>query len=116
MAAKKEAAGKKAAPAGKKGGGVRKAPEPRPRVVAWLEELSKAGESMEKAGALFKRVKTDVNANRADKEHFYRTLAQQSLIWYMGAIRGKPLTGEEIKQAAQESLQAANAATARKSK
>lgn len=86
-------------------------PVPRPKVVAWVTDLSQAADDMGKAKALFNRVRDDKNATKADREHFYRTLAQQSLIWYMGAIRGNPLTGDEIKQAAQESV-----AEARKAK
>jgi hypothetical protein len=97
-------AAKKPAPEGKQ------PPPPRPRVVGWLEELTRVGDNMEKAKGVFNKVRSDVNANRTDKEHFYRTLAQQSLIWYMGAIRGKPLTGEEIKVAALDAVAAAKAA------
>ena len=93
-------AAKKASPAPP----PRPPPPPRPKVVAWLEELSRAGMDMGKAKALLNRVQMDVNATRTDKEHFYRTLAQQSLIWYMGALRGSPLTGDEIKQAAKEAM------------
>ena len=75
-------------------------PKPRRRVVGWLEELSKAGPEMEKAKAVFNKVRDDARASKADREHFCRALAQQSLAWYMGAVRGKPLAPEEIKEMA----------------
>lgn len=83
-----------------------KPPAPRARVVGWLKDLAAAGPDMDKARALLNRVRTDPNANRTDREHFYRTLAQQSVVWYLGAIRGKPLSGDEVKLAAKEALAA----------
>jgi hypothetical protein len=75
-------------------------PTPRKRVVGWLTELAQAGQDMGRAKALLNKVRDDVRASKADREHFCRALAQQSLAWYMGAVRGKPLAPEEIKEMA----------------
>src|SRR5687767_11798167 len=90
-----------------KAGGGGKGGEPRPRVVAWLGELSKAGQDMAKAKAVFNRVRDD--KNKTDQEHFHRTLAQQSFVWYLGALRGKPMTGDELKAFAAEQVGRARA-------
>ena len=89
-----------AQPRGKSPKADKPLPTPRKRVVAWLQELSQAGPDMEKAKGVLNKVRDDGRASKADREHFCRALAQQSLGWYMAAVRGKALTPDEIKEMA----------------
>lgn len=82
---------------------------PRPKVGAWVMELSQAGDSMELAATLLHKVRDDPNATKTDRYHFYRVLAQQSFLWYLGALRGKPLSSAEVYQASAEALREAKA-------
>ncbi len=67
------------------------------RVSGWLKELGEAGPDQAQAQALLNKVRDDKNANAKDREDFYRALAQQSFVWYMEALRGKPYSGEEMR-------------------
>jgi hypothetical protein len=86
----------------------------RPRVKSWITDLVSAGDNMDKAKKVFNAVRDDKDADDTDREHFYRALAQQSFLWYMGALKGEPLSPTEIKTlqdqvkaAAQSALDAA---------
>lgn len=73
-------------------------PEPaKPRVSRWLEELGTIGNDEKKAKAVYKKIREDKNATIQDREDFYRALAQQSFVWYLEALRGKPYTPDEMK-------------------
>lgn len=78
------------------------APTPRPRVLGWLKALNDAGPDMQKAQLVLNGIRDDQRASKADKEHFYRALAQQSYVWYLGALRGQPVTAEELKEKAKQ--------------
>lgn len=102
MAAHKGGARKpKAPPAAIRAKPAAKGPPPRARVVAWMDALKAAGADTDKARAVLNQVRDDARASRVDKEHFYRALAQQSLVWFLGAVEGRPLTAEEVRQLAQ---------------
>lgn len=72
--------------------------KPRPRVVKWLQSLEEAGFDDDKAKAVFNTVRDDPDADKLDREHFYRALAQQSYVHYLGTIRGKPLDAKDIME------------------
>ncbi|MBN2361246.1 MAG: hypothetical protein JXR83_17455 [Deltaproteobacteria bacterium] len=67
------------------------------RVSRWLEELGSVGNDENKAKAIYKKIREDKNATLQDREDFYRALAQQSFVWYLEALRGKPYTSDEMK-------------------
>jgi hypothetical protein len=70
----------------------------RARVVEWIEALVDAGENKERAQKVLNQVRDDKRATDTDREHFYRALAQQSFLWYMSALKGSPLTQEEMME------------------
>lgn len=82
--------------------GKAEGPQPRARVVAWLDALAKAGPDMEAAKRVLNSVKNDERASKTDREHFYKALAQQSLVWFMGALEGRPLSNDEVKALAKQ--------------
>lgn len=82
------------------------APKPRPRVLKWLKQLEEAGFDDAKAKAALNAIRDDAEADAKDREHFYRALAQQSYVHYLGVLRGKPLNEDEILEHA-EAAQAA---------
>ena len=67
------------------------------RVSRWLEELGTVGNDQKKAKAAYKKIREDKNATNQDREDFYRALAQQSFVWYLEALRGKPYTPDEMR-------------------
>lgn len=73
---------------------------PRPRVVQWLNALAEAGPDEARAAAALRQVRDDPAATPQDRAHFYRALAQQSLVWFLGALEGRPLTRPELEEAA----------------
>ncbi|MFZ9887868.1 MAG: hypothetical protein ACO3JL_10225 [Myxococcota bacterium] len=74
---------------------------PRPRVVQWLRALAEAGPDEARAASVLRRVRDDPAASPADHAHFRRALAQQSLVWFLGALEGRPLSRAELQEAAQ---------------
>jgi hypothetical protein len=76
------------------------AAEPKPkqsRVSGWLAELKEAGADQAAAARVLNKVRDDKNATLKDHEDFYRSLAQQSFVWYLEAIRGQPYSAEEMR-------------------
>lgn len=76
--------------------------EVRPRAADWFKGLAAAGNDMDKARAILNRIRDDKRASKADKEQFLRLLAQQSYVWYLGALRGTPVTPDELRQMARQ--------------
>jgi len=67
------------------------------RTAQWLNEMEKAGLDQDMAKTVLNTVRDDAKATTRDKEDFYQALAQQSFVWYLEALRGKPYTAEEMQ-------------------
>jgi len=67
------------------------------RTAQWLDRLDQAGPDEAAAKAVLNEVRDDPKATTGDREEFYQSLAQQSFVWYLEALRGKPYTPEEMQ-------------------
>jgi hypothetical protein len=74
--------------------------QPRKRVLEWMDALRKAGGDQNAVKKVFNRVRDDRAASKVDRDHFYRALAQQGLVWFVGALEGRVLKPDEVKQLA----------------
>lgn len=68
-----------------------------PRMLRWLDELKEAGLDQDRARAVLNKIR-DSGAGKLEKEHFYRTLAQQAAVWLEEAARGEPFSDAQRQQ------------------
>lgn len=65
------------------------------RAQQWAQQMDAAGLDEAAVKKVLNSVRDSNNATENDREEFYQSLAQQSFVWYVESLRGKPFTEEE---------------------
>lgn len=68
------------------------------KIVGHIRALHRAAGDEAAYGAALNAVRDDNMLNPTQKGAIYKTLAQQSLLWYIEACTGKPVDMEEVEQ------------------